>query len=77
MGIGRLSVNLSRAFESGLPYVALSRGVNLESIIIEEMDATIFDGSQQKLLPPAVVIAFYDKLERQMDQLAIVRKMEE
>ncbi len=62
----RLSVNLTSAFESGLPYVALSRGVNLESIVIEHMDRSVFDGSQPKLLPPAYVVAFYEELDEKM-----------
>lgn len=66
MTIERLSVNLSSAFESGLPYVALSRGINLESIVIENIDRTMFDGTNQKLLPPPFVIAFYEKLEDDM-----------
>jgi len=76
MTIGRLSVTLTRAFQCGLPYVALSRGVNLDSIVIEEMDRSIFDGSQPKLLPPAAVLAYYDKLEREM-QSAIDYQNEE
>jgi len=71
MTINRLSVNLTRAFECGIPYVALSRGINLESIVIEQMDRSIFDGSQPKLLPPPVVVAFYDKLERESDERKI------
>lgn len=76
MTIGKLSVNLTRAFECGLPYVALSRGVNLESLIIEEMDRSIFDGSQPNLLPPAAVVAYYNKLERDMESVANLRRLQ-
>lgn len=64
MTIDRLCVNLSEAFEYGLAYVALSRGTSLDSIVIEDMDRSTFDGT--KLLPPAEVVAFYNKLHREM-----------
>ena len=68
MTIDCLSVNLTGAFESGLPYVALSRAVSLERLIVEELQRDVFDGSNKKLLPPPEVEALYAKLERDTEQ---------
>jgi len=67
--ISRLSVNMSNAFESGLPYVAISRAVGLESLVIESLDKRIFDGSQKHLLPREQVEAYYAKLEEKTDRV--------
>jgi hypothetical protein len=72
MTISRLSVDLSRVFQYGLPYVALSRGINLDSIVIEQIDRAVFDGSRPELLPPDVVVAYYELLEKKMEQIGIV-----
>lgn len=62
MSISALKVDLADVFESGQSYVALSRAVSLDRLVVSGFDAQMFASKENQ--PNRAVIDFYDRIER-------------
>lgn len=62
MSISSLRVDLADVFESGQSYVALSRAVALERLIVSGFDPQMFASRENQ--PNREVIAYYERIER-------------
>lgn len=62
MSISALKVDLADVFESGQSYVALSRAVSLDRLVVSGFDAQMFASKENQ--PNRTVIDFYERIER-------------